>query len=50
MEVAWSKVGAIWRMLEDFHLKFRSVSFVSLAVRVPAWFRHQPKEFYAAGF
>jgi hypothetical protein len=44
------EVGAIRRMLEDFPLEISQRLIVLLAVRVPAWFRQQPNEFYAAGF
>jgi hypothetical protein len=52
MEVAWSKVGAIWRMLEDFPLLLlhdnahpHTANKTNVTLRN---FKH--KEFYAAGF
>jgi hypothetical protein len=67
MEVAWSKVGAIRRMLEDFPLlllhdnarphtanktnvTLQNFKWEAVEREVTAWFRQQPKEFYAAGF
>jgi hypothetical protein len=76
IEVAWSKVGVIWRMLEDFPLEIsqRLICLVGVLIlftigcrsshfsaehfpddeaverEVTAWYRQQPKEFYAAGF